>query len=61
MQIFDFGGGTTDFDFGIWRKANGVKERRYHYVIEHFGDGGDKYLGGENLLELLAISCFLQK
>lgn len=56
--IFDFGGGTTDFDFGIWRKANGVKERRYHYVIEHFGDGGDKYLGGENLLELLAFHVF---
>lgn len=58
--IFDFGGGTTDFDFGIWRKANGVKERRYHYVIEHFGDGGDKYLGGENLLELLAFHVFCQ-
>lgn len=56
--IFDFGGGTTDFDFGIWRKANGVKERRYHYDIEHFGDGGDKYLGGENLLELLAFHVF---
>lgn len=56
--IFDFGGGTTDFDFGIWRKASGVKERRYHYVIEHFGDGGDKYLGGENLLSLLAFNVF---
>ena len=22
--IFDFGGGTTDFDFGIWRKASGI-------------------------------------
>ena len=20
--IFDFGGGTTDFDFGVWRGAN---------------------------------------
>lgn len=56
--VFDFGGGTTDFDFGIWRRSNGVKERRYRYVIEHFGDGGDKYLGGENLLELLAFEVF---
>ncbi len=56
--VFDFGGGTTDFDFGIWRKAKGVKERRYNYVIEHFGDGGDKFLGGENLLELLAYEVF---
>lgn len=56
--IFDFGGGTTDFDFGVWRKAEGPKERRYRYVIQHFGDGGDKYLGGENLLELLAFEVF---
>ena len=55
--IFDFGGGTTDFDFGIWREAN-EKESRYDYVINHFGAGGDRYLGGENLLELLAFEVF---
>jgi len=56
--VFDFGGGTTDFDFGIFREANGRKERRYDYTIEHFGAGGDRYLGGENLLELLAFEIF---
>lgn len=56
--VFDFGGGTTDFDFGIWRKASGAKERRYSYVIEHFGDSGDQYLGGENLLGILAYNAF---
>jgi hypothetical protein len=56
--VFDFGGGTTDFDFGIYREANGAKERRYDYAIEHFGAGGDRYLGGENLLELLAFEVF---
>jgi len=56
--VFDFGGGTTDFDFGIFREANGKKERRYDYAIEHFGAGGDRYLGGENLLELLAFEIF---
>ena len=55
--VFDFGGGTTDFDFGIYREA-GTKERRFDYVIEHFGAGGDRYLGGENLLELLAFEIF---
>ena len=39
-------------------KPNGPKERRYDYVIEHFGAGGDRYLGGENLLELLAFEVF---
>lgn len=59
-SIFDFGGGTTDFDFGLWRCADEGKreERRYDYVIEHFGSEGDKYLGGENLLELLAFEIF---
>ena len=57
-SVFDFGGGTTDFDFGIFREAKGKKERRYDYVIEHFGAGGDKFLGGENLLELLAFEIF---
>lgn len=56
--IFDFGGGTTDFDFGLYKEANGKNQRRYDYVIEHFGAGGDRYLGGENLLELLAFEVF---
>ncbi|MCK8132216.1 hypothetical protein [Pseudoalteromonas sp. 2CM28B] len=56
--VFDFGGGTTDFDFGVFREAQGAKERRFDYVIEHFGAGGDKFLGGENLLELLAFEVF---
>jgi len=58
--VFDFGGGTTDFDFGIWREARSAdsSERRYDYVISQFGSGGDRYLGGENLLELLAYEVF---
>lgn len=53
--IFDFGGGTTDFDFGIWKQST---KRRYDYTIENFGAGGDEYLGGENLLEMLAFDVF---
>lgn len=57
--VFDFGGGTTDFDFGLWRRATKEKsEKNYRYVISHFGDGGDQYMGGENLLELLAYHVF---
>ncbi|OQY39058.1 MAG: hypothetical protein B6229_04505 [Spirochaetaceae bacterium 4572_7] len=58
--VFDFGGGTTDFDFGIWREANfdDVNEERYDYIIEHFGSSGDRYLGGENILEHLAFEVF---
>ncbi len=53
--IFDMGGGTTDFDFGLWKIVN---SRRYDYSIETFSPNGDKYLGGENLLEMLAFEIF---
>ncbi len=53
--IFDFGGGTTDFDFGLWKQS---AKRRYDYTIENFGAGGDEFLGGENLLEMLAFEIF---
>lgn len=53
--IFDFGGGTTDFDFGLWKQS---LKRKYDYTIENFGAGGDEYLGGENLLEMLAFEVF---
>jgi hypothetical protein len=54
--VFDFGGGTTDFDFGIWKLAE--DEDMYDYELEHFGAGGDKYLGGENIIKELAYIVF---
>ncbi len=55
--VFDFGGGTTDFDFGKWEKSTNPK---FAYKMTHFSSGGDKYLGGENLLELLAFEAYGQ-
>ncbi len=55
--IFDFGGGTTDYDYGIWKNAP-EDEYTYNYVIKHYGSGGDKTLGGENILELLSYYIF---
>ena len=54
--VFDFGGGTTDFDFGIWK--NSEDEDEYDYELEHFGAGGDIHLGGENILKELAYKVF---
>ncbi|MCQ2720978.1 hypothetical protein JT144_06695 [Helicobacter pylori] len=56
--VFDFGGGTTDFDFGKWEKSASPK---FAYKMTHFSSGGDKYLGGENLLELLAFEAYAKK
>lgn len=53
--VFDFGGGTTDFDFGFLRESS---NDRYDYVLVHFGENGDRTLGGENLLKLLAFEVF---
>ncbi len=53
--IFDFGGGTADFDFGVCRVST---KRKFDYTIENYGAGGDRYLGGENLLELMAVTVF---
>ncbi|RKV23931.1 hypothetical protein DD744_00440 [Helicobacter pylori] len=55
--VFDFGGGTTDFDFGKWEKSASPK---FLYKMTHFSSGGDKYLGGENLLELLAFEAYVK-
>ena len=53
--VFDFGGGTTDFDFGFLREST---SDRYDYLLVHFGENGDRTLGGENLLKLLAFEIF---
>ena len=54
--VFDFGGGTTDFDFGILK--NSEDEDMFDYELEHFGAGGDIHLGGENILKELAYKVF---
>ena len=57
--VFDFGGGTTDFDFGRYRLPTDAEDRSgIEQVFEHFGNGGDKFLGGENLLDHLAYLTF---
>ncbi|GAA7288837.1 hypothetical protein HpCK53_02480 [Helicobacter pylori] len=56
-EVFDFGDGTTDFNFGKWEKSANPK---FAYKMTHFSSGGDKYLGGENLLELLAFEAYAQ-
>ncbi|MBP1565459.1 MAG: hypothetical protein J6A58_06885 [Oscillospiraceae bacterium] len=56
--VFDFGGGTTDFSFGTYSRSDISEKKKYDYVITCINYGGDRYLGGENLLELLAYNIF---
>lgn len=55
--VFDFGGGTSDFDYGTWEKSESEK---YSYRLDNFTKRacGVKTLGGENLLEDLAFKIF---
>ncbi|MBR4904358.1 MAG: hypothetical protein IKZ53_06780 [Selenomonadaceae bacterium] len=57
-SVFDFGGGTTDFDFGVLKLAEDEDADFYDYVLTHFGAHGDRTLGGENLLRLMAFHVF---
>ncbi len=56
--VFDFGGGTTDFDFGIWRLPTAEDKGDWNGIIEHFGAGGDVNLGGEKILASLAYAVY---
>lgn len=57
--VFDFGGGTTDFDFGFYRLPTEAEgEAGIEVVLERCGNAGDRFLGGENLLEHLAWRTF---
>lgn len=55
--VFDFGGGTTDFDFGV---ETVPENKRSKFLIEQFASTGrgDPYLGGENLLHMLAYEVY---
>lgn len=59
--IFDFGGGTCDFNYGIWGLEEDEKLHKSKYKIWILGDGGDPFLGGENLLELLAVQVCIEQ
>lgn len=57
--VFDFGGGTTDFDFGYWRlPTEDEEEAGIEAVLQRSHSAGDPFLGGENLLENLAYLTF---
>ncbi|MEG3641055.1 hypothetical protein [Magnetococcus sp. PR-3] len=61
FAVFDFGGGSSDFDFGMFRTPFEDEEAQgYEAVIRHFGASGDMYLGGENLVSQLAYRTFIQ-
>ncbi|MBR6179313.1 MAG: hypothetical protein IKQ70_15720 [Bacteroidales bacterium] len=53
--VFDFGGGTTDYDFGHWSVLN---QKPNINSIESFGGQGIGTCGGENILLDLSFEIF---
>ncbi|MBT7408152.1 MAG: hypothetical protein HN826_00475 [Methylococcales bacterium] len=61
FAVFDFGGGTTDFDFGIFRLPSEQEvEEGYEKIIQNIGASGATNLGGENLIANLVYLVFRQ-
>ncbi|MCQ2361518.1 MAG: hypothetical protein MJ048_00585 [Acidaminococcaceae bacterium] len=59
FAVFDFGGGTTDFDFGMMRLPDSNKDKgQYNFIVENFATGGEINLGGEKILNLVAYEVY---
>lgn len=56
FAVFDFGGGTTDFAYGLFRKALPEEEENqgWEKVVDILDTYGDETLGGEHLVDMLA-------
>lgn len=59
-SVFDFGGGTTDFDFGYEEvpEQSNRRKRKCNFKLHQFGRGGLNHLGGENILQRLAFEVY---
>ena len=66
FAIYDLGGGTMDFSFGMFRKATEEEldeaeendEDIQENIIEILGIGGDENVGGEKLIHSLAYKIY---
>lgn len=52
FAVYDFGGGTLDYSFGMFRRSNDDDEM---YSIDIYGVDGDETIGGESLIELISF------
>ena len=58
FAIFDLGGGTVDFAFGMFRAALDSDDTDDELIIENFGTDGDEKAGGEKLIHRLAYKIY---
>ena len=58
FAIYDLGGGTMDFSFGLFRNARDEDDEDGDNTIEILGVGGDDKVGGEKLIHKLAYKIY---
>lgn len=56
FAIFDFGGGTLDFSYGMYRPGDpdAEEDEMWDSIIEILGIDGDNTIGGERLINLIS-------
>lgn len=59
FAVYDLGGGTLDFCFGLKRPAVDDEKEEYDEVVEILGLDGDDAIGGEHLIHNLAYKLYL--
>lgn len=58
--IFDFGGGTADYSFGMYRSAD-IDTEGYDEALELFGVDGDESFGGEVIISKISYWILTDK
>ena len=58
FAVYDLGGGTMDFAFGIYREPLDEEKEDYDHVLQFLGIDGDDKTGGEKLIHQLAYKIY---
>ena len=59
FAVYDLGGGTMDFAFGMLRKADDEELDEAEETLQFLGIDGDEKIGGEKLIHQLAYNIYI--
>lgn len=59
FAVYDLGGGTMDFAFGILREADVEESEEAEETLQFLGIDGDEKIGGEKLIHQLAYNIYI--
>lgn len=60
FAVYDLGGGTMDFAFGMLRQAEEEEVEEADEILQFLGIDGDEKIGGEKLIHQLAYKIYLE-